>query len=277
MTKKAQKSPGLWKAQALGSDAQQLLQSVIASAQEGLSKLREQDPLMADVGSASGIPKAQVLGEEASKHLRGILASTQEYLSTRARGSASHDLLQAIAASTQEALSKLEEQGRELATARIEPTPWGGKPAATPCPSGHQMMSFRTCCKGYVCDRCSAPFPSGALLFACRTCNFDACQACDESAEAALVSLLASASSSNGPLPPAAAAAAALGGASLRGASSEESGAAAASAATPEDQETNTLIVPVYVGGDTSASQSQDGFLQQPWMVQMPAVTMAGN
>jgi len=70
-------------------------------------------------------------------------------------------------------------------------------------------------------------------------------------------------------------AAAALGGASLRGASSEESGAAAASAATPE--ETNTLTVPVYVGGDTSASQSQDGFAQQPWMVQMPAVTMAGN
>jgi len=48
------------------------------------------------------------------------------------------------------------------------------------CPTGHMMHTFLTHKANFNCDICQKRFPSGTLLFGCRSCNFDACGDCKD-------------------------------------------------------------------------------------------------
>ncbi|CAK0875390.1 unnamed protein product [Prorocentrum cordatum] len=46
------------------------------------------------------------------------------------------------------------------------------------CPQGHPLRAARAPNDTYVCDRCKAAVPKGTVLWGCRRCNYDECQAC---------------------------------------------------------------------------------------------------
>jgi len=49
---------------------------------------------------------------------------------------------------------------------------------AMQCPGKHSVRRFQTCHNSFDCDNCNQSFNSGAIMYGCRTCNWDICTDC---------------------------------------------------------------------------------------------------
>merc|ERR1711879_868459 len=48
------------------------------------------------------------------------------------------------------------------------------------CDNGHSLWMNYSAADGYSCDRCKAVLPASSVLWSCRMCNFDLCNALRE-------------------------------------------------------------------------------------------------
>ena len=66
----------------------------------------------------------------------------------------------------------------DLEKAKLESEEVALQTPQTKCPEGHDLIPFESETDNFVCSVCECEFPTGTILYGCRTCDYDLCREC---------------------------------------------------------------------------------------------------